>query len=227
MEGQVGSSEARAKAISRVLGPMQREILDVLEANLPEGYSPVGELKVALGRDRSNTRRAIRGLMRRGLVEEAQDEMGNRLIRLTDFGVLVSGAPLSIPKESATYPSRVWERWRPTVGRRPADGTSIRQNVLGIPSPSGSRAPGSIEQRILAVLRERSRPLDVSSKASEMYFRRVGRSGAPPTLCLANTSQGWSSFIDYRLRVQGLCRIVDMGFRVDLCLEAKIRSARF
>jgi len=139
--------------VSRGLGPVQLKILDVLGENLPEGALIVGELNAALGGDRSNTRRAVRGLLRRDLVEEVEDAEGHKPIRLTNFGVLFSMPPPAISTKSPTYRSKEWERRHPTVGRRP-DRAPAKQNLSGSSSPPRVRAPGSIERLILGVLWE-------------------------------------------------------------------------
>jgi len=77
--------------VSRGLGSLQRGICESLAA--AEGHElPLRELRCRLGEpDRSNLRRAIRGLLERNLVEEShsgRSSGGGRRLALTPSGLL-------------------------------------------------------------------------------------------------------------------------------------------
>jgi DNA-binding MarR family transcriptional regulator len=73
--------------VSRGIGKVQREALAALwDRAKSEGIAggmPLAELKRCIGADRSNSRRAIRGLIERGLVVEVTAEEGERRVALT------------------------------------------------------------------------------------------------------------------------------------------------
>jgi hypothetical protein len=75
--------------VSRGIGNVQREVVAVLWDQAKSrgpgiaGGMPLGLLKRAVDTDRSNARRAIRGLMDRGLLEEITGEEGERRVKLT------------------------------------------------------------------------------------------------------------------------------------------------
>jgi hypothetical protein len=73
--------------VSRGLGKLQHEVYEALFA--AEGHElPLRELRHQLGDpDRSNLRRAIRGLLERELVEEFHSGEGRR-VKLTFWGAL-------------------------------------------------------------------------------------------------------------------------------------------
>ena len=72
--------------MSRGLGALQRAAMLCLW-NRGGHRAPLSELKREVGGDRSNTRRAIRGLLDRGLVEERAGENGAALVALTGGAV--------------------------------------------------------------------------------------------------------------------------------------------
>jgi len=71
----------------RSLGPNQRSVLYVLwkYADPVDEGLPVGTVKAIVGGDRSNTRRAIRTLLRRGELEESEGGKRVRLSRSAAF----------------------------------------------------------------------------------------------------------------------------------------------
>lgn len=70
---------------------MQRQVMDVIydKQEGSEGLD-VSDLNRILGGDRSNTRRAVRGLVRRGMVSEVSNTGGERSVLLTQEGWLIS-----------------------------------------------------------------------------------------------------------------------------------------
>jgi hypothetical protein len=77
--------------MSRGLGILQRRVCEALYA--ADGREPpLRELRLRLGEpDRSNLRRAIRGLLERGIVEEFESAGGLR-VKLTYWGYVSAGA---------------------------------------------------------------------------------------------------------------------------------------
>jgi hypothetical protein len=78
--------------MSRGIGKTQREAMlcvwDLAKLEGVAGGMPLAELKRCISTDRSNARRAIRGLIARDLLEEVRDEEGVRRARLTSDGHL-------------------------------------------------------------------------------------------------------------------------------------------
>jgi hypothetical protein len=160
--------------MSRGLGALQRRACEVLYA--AEGHQlPLRELRRQLGEpDRSNLRRAIRGLLRRGLVEVPRSE-GGRRVGLTSSGLLRMRPPpvrdLQRPPIHIVGPS-LRERLRALVeageeeerrrqeaevAASPAIGPSRDGNEHG----SGRRRPqGPTQNRVLYVLWKYADPVD-------------------------------------------------------------------
>ena len=99
---------------------MQRRICDVLYAS-ENGELPLRELRRRLGEpDRSNVRRAIRGLLEREIVEESGSG-GQRRVSLTVWGYIGLSMRPGFPeggRTSGTGPDQ--------TGRAPQDGSKRR-----------------------------------------------------------------------------------------------------
>ncbi len=134
--------------ISRGLGDLQRRICEALDA--ADGREPsLRELRRRLGDpDRSNLRRAIRGLLEREIVEEFESG-GERRVKLAYWASLSAGAG---PDDH--HGSGVEDRFR--------RGKSVKGTRWFAPGHRHVpiRSLGRGQRRILAVLRERSDPLD-------------------------------------------------------------------
>jgi DNA-binding MarR family transcriptional regulator len=149
--------------VSRGLGPAQWRVLKVLEENKNEGL-PVRELKSRMGRDRSNARRTIRGLLKRGFVEEIEPN-GERRLRLTLQGRLRAAYPL--PKKQPS-PLAEYRRERREI-RRAMTEERARREADAAKGPlwfryqyrfARRRLPGPAQKRILAALWEYADPVD-------------------------------------------------------------------
>lgn len=126
--------------MSRGIGTTQRKaILALCDQAKPEGIAKgpgirLTDLKRAIGTDRSNARRAIRGLADRGLVKEVVGEEGERRVKLT------SGARLALvlagiedkPLALSDVPSR------------PFDLDAVYDQVDALLDPHGSAEPSWI-----------------------------------------------------------------------------------
>ena len=78
--------------MSRGLGSLQHSVLSVLHEGAVNEGLPIGKLKSLVGGERANLRRAVRSLVRRGLLGEV--EVGRkRLVRLTSRGALMKMSP--------------------------------------------------------------------------------------------------------------------------------------
>jgi hypothetical protein len=151
--------------VSRGIGSTQREALLCLWHH-PEGAAggmPLGDLKRAISADRSNARRAIRGLLARGLVEEVRGDEGERRVRLTGgahVALFLSGyldqpltlsdvpsrplnlAEVVVPPAEIDIPSAdtVWESHNPMSLRlphessRPPSDLPVNDNTPGAPA---------------------------------------------------------------------------------------------
>lgn len=85
--------------MSRGHGAIQRRVVDLLSADeqvLREGLPPEA-LRPVLGNDRSNRRRVIQSLIRRGDVEEIYDESGERRLKLHGMTALQALVRLRYP----------------------------------------------------------------------------------------------------------------------------------
>ncbi len=78
--------------MSRGLGGLQRRVCEVLYVD-GDGELPLRELRRRLGDhpDRSNLRRAIRGLLERGMVEEQSDPGGEQRVALEVWTYIAMG----------------------------------------------------------------------------------------------------------------------------------------
>jgi hypothetical protein len=87
--------------MSRGLGPVQKQILAVLAQGIEGEFAALETtyLKVKVGGDRSNLRRAIRGLLARDLIEE-RTENGRCY-----YGLNLWGWISAVPLDPATAPS--------------------------------------------------------------------------------------------------------------------------
>ena len=160
--------------MSRGLGILQRRVCEVLYA--AAGHQlPLRELRRQLGEpDRSNLRRAIRGLLRRGLVEVPRSE-GGRRVGLTSSGLLRMRPPpvryLQRPPIHFVGPS-LTERLRAILEageeerRRQEAEEAAASSAVG-PSRDGNehslgrrRAPGPTQNRVLCVLWKYADPVD-------------------------------------------------------------------
>jgi hypothetical protein len=123
--------------VSRGAGRAQRRALHALwndEGRRAAGM-PLAEVRRAIGADRSNARRAIRGLVERGLIVEVTDDEGVRRVKLTG-GALLAFVVAQRGAEPLT-PERV--PGRPlNLDREPLDGNPLS---LGIPLESSPAAP--------------------------------------------------------------------------------------
>lgn len=155
--------------MSKGLGPVQRRVLETLnEAPANEGL-PVAGLKARVGVDRSNTRRAVRALALRGLVEEAT--VGSeRRVRLTFWGAMVM-SPLPEPEDPRAELKALKAKWAEEGRRRALERERAREEArleaLAEPFWYGyapqivrRRRPGPTQRTILAVLWEHADPLD-------------------------------------------------------------------
>ena len=159
--------------MSRGLGALQRNILDTLDG--AEGRElPVRELRRRLqGFNRSNTRRAVRGLLCRGLLEEIGEGVGSRL-SVTFSGALVASYVLSRPpyKRTEKQPDclkelrrKYDELWAWVVECR-REARRLRQEKralfpvwVGYPYRP-ARSPGHTQRKYIRVLWEHADPLD-------------------------------------------------------------------
>ena len=164
--------------MGRGLGPVQRRTLAALYEGTYEGGLPVGELKIRVGGDESNLRRAVRRLERRGLVEEHADG-GERRVRLTlpgasramleaMLGAMRHKKPEDDPPadtegldarlEQAARALRLeMERAREEARLRALEGPFW---YGWAPRLARRRHPGPVQRTILAVLYEFAQPLD-------------------------------------------------------------------
>jgi hypothetical protein len=159
--------------MSRGLGALQRRTCEVLYA--AEGHQlPLRELRSRLGEpDRSNLRRAIRGLLRRGLVEVPRSD-GERCVGLTSSGLLRMRPPpvrdLQRPPIHFVGPS-LRERLRAILEageeeRRRQEAEVAASLAIG-PSRDGNehgsgrrRTQGPTQNRVLYVLWKYAEPVD-------------------------------------------------------------------
>ena len=170
--------------MSRGLGPLQRDTLAVLYA--PEDRElPVRELHRRLGDpDRSNTRRAVRGLLRRELVQEVEAGEGSRL-SITFYGQVVADALLHPPDEwYDEQPDFLKElrrqhdelrRW--VVECRHEERHLREEKRAMFPVWMGYdyrpvRSPGPTQRKVIRLLWEHSDPLDAGLPVK--VVKRVG-----------------------------------------------------
>ena len=132
--------------MSRGLGVLQRRVCEVLYA-ADDHEPPLRELRRRLGDpDRSNLRRAIRGLLERGIVEESSRD-GERRAALTDWGHAVTAAV------SRTAP-RPGDKFRAYRGESAGGVHWFGYEHL----PARERSPGETQRAVLAALRGEAGP---------------------------------------------------------------------
>jgi hypothetical protein len=132
--------------VSRGLGILQRRVCEALEGTEDQEL-PLRELRRRLGDpDRSNVRRAIRGLLAREMVKEIFRE-GERCVELTFWGYTVAGArSRELPRPG--HALRVWR------GESAGD-----VHWFGhVHAPLRDRPPGGTQLAVLAALREDAGP---------------------------------------------------------------------
>jgi DNA-binding MarR family transcriptional regulator len=162
--------------VSRGLGSLQRGVCETLAA--AEGHElPLRELRLRLGEpDRSNLRRAIRGLLKRGLVEELRSGGGRRLA-LTPRGLLRMRPPrpvhfLNRPRVSIRARLReelraLEDAWEEEESRRLETEAATSASTAAGPGEGGhehgsgcGRPPGPTQKRVLYVLWKYADPVD-------------------------------------------------------------------
>jgi hypothetical protein len=165
--------------VSRGLGSLQRGICESLAA--AEGHElPLRELRRRLGEpDRSNLRRAIRGLLERSLVEEShsgRSSGGGRRLTLTPSGLLRMRPPPVHPlyRPRMSIRARLREELRALQNaREEEERRRLETEAAASPStaagPSGvdhefisgrGRSPGPNQRSVLYVLWKYADPVD-------------------------------------------------------------------
>jgi hypothetical protein len=141
---------------------LQRHVHDVLYG--AEGHElPLRELRRRLGEpDRSNLRRAIRGLLRRGLVEESHVG-GERSIKLTFWGALSAHPLPKIPRRPrVSIHTQVREEMRKLQEARKEERRRLEAEGprwIGYEHRFVRNRPlGQTQMRVLSVLCEHSDP---------------------------------------------------------------------
>ena len=134
--------------MSRGLGGLQRRVCEALEEAEGNGL-PLRELRRRLGDpDRSNLRRAIRGLLERGIVEEFESG-GELRVKLTYWCYVSAGAR----PEEVLRPGEAVRVWRGSTD----EGTQW----FGYEHLAARRRPlGESQRLVLAALRENADPLE-------------------------------------------------------------------
>jgi hypothetical protein len=126
--------------VSRGLGVLQRGICEVLYA-AEDNKLPLRDLRRRLGEpDRSNLRRAIRGLMEREIVAESRLG-GKRHVVLTFWGCGYVGFLLAARRRPAGFEIKTAEARRVVVGR--PGKRSIPGGMRGMPRGVGRSAPSA------------------------------------------------------------------------------------
>jgi predicted transcriptional regulator len=170
--------------VSRGLGSLQRNVLAVLEAT-EGGELAMRELHQRLGGpDRSNTRRAVRGLLRRGFVEKIREGVGSRL-SITFSGELAASYALyrasdewaDEQPDSIKELRRKYDEFRGWVIECRREERRLRDEKRALfPRWVGYpyrpvRSPGDTQRTIIAVLWEYSDPLDAG--LSVLALKRI------------------------------------------------------
>ena len=146
--------------MSRGLGDLQRRVCEVLYA-ASDGELPLRELRRRLGdSDRSNLRRALRGLLDRGIVEET-GPAGEPRVALTFWGHAFASASKGAGADAVLRPGdtrRVW-RGESTGG----------VHWFGFEHlPVRDRPLGGTQLHVLAALRESASPPEGGLPAAEV-----------------------------------------------------------
>jgi hypothetical protein len=146
--------------MSRGLGSLQRRIREVLYA-AEDQELPLGELRRRLGEpDRSNLRRAIRGLLEHEVVEESLSS-GERRVALTVFGYIGAGLSLVPPRRPPVSPNTALgeaQRWlrEATTAEAAARPRWVRRARRFV----RWRLPGETQRRVIFVLQEYAEPVE-------------------------------------------------------------------
>ena len=168
--------------MSRGLGLGQRHVLEVLNEVPVNGCLSVTELNTRVAADRSNTRRIVRTLLQRGLVEEAIVE-GERRVRLTFRGTLKVMPPLpEVPDTRAEL-----RAWRKAEDRRRAASKQKRARQAAARGQARSRRArrprrrlrlGQTQKLVLSVL---AQGIDGEFRALETSYLKslVAAQGGP------------------------------------------------
>jgi hypothetical protein len=153
--------------VSRGLGILQRRVCEVLYA--AEGHElPLRELRRQLGEpDRSNLRCGIRGLLKRGLVEELRSEEERR-VKLSFSGIIFANPLPEIPRRSrVSLRTKLREERRALREARAEERRRLEAEAGKGPRWIGyehrfvrRRFPGPTQTRILSVLWEYADPVD-------------------------------------------------------------------
>lgn len=152
--------------MSRGLGGLQRRVCEVLHA-AGDGELPLRELRRRLGDpDRSNLRRAIRGLLERGIVEEEVDPGGEQRVALEVWTYIAMGdrpAFLAVrpdpAKGGAGRPGGAAEDAPEPVRRRQLPGRPGRPGWFRYePSFARDRPLGETQRAILGALHRHAKP---------------------------------------------------------------------
>lgn len=153
--------------VSRGLGILQRRICEVLYA-IEGNELSLRDLRCQLGEpDRSNLRRGIRGLLKRGLLEELR--VGEqRRVKLSFWGVIFAHSPPRIPRRSRVSPHtklrremRMLEEAREEEQRRLETEVGKGSRWIGYEHRFVRRRhPGQTQLRILSALWEYADPLN-------------------------------------------------------------------
>jgi predicted transcriptional regulator len=147
------------------LGPLQHRVCDVIDA-AEDQEVPLRELRRRLGEpDRSNLRRAIRGLLERGiLVEFFRREEPHVAFAVKDyFGISMwpaSGNPTAFADTGNSENERaVRKEWPVSASRRPSVRAARKQRCVRYEHRFvRNRALGETQMRVLAALQESSEP---------------------------------------------------------------------
>ena len=142
---------------------MQRQVREVLCAAGGEEL-PLRELRRRLGEpDRSNLRRALRGLLEREIVEESCSE-GERRVALTFFGSMGASGIVDSPEGLSASRTASREKGRatetgPKAGRRRLQATAGGPGWFGHEHRFERNRPlGETQRLVLRALRENAEP---------------------------------------------------------------------
>ncbi len=201
--------------MSRGLGPLQHRICNVLH-DAEDQQLPLRELRRRLGEpDRSNLRRAIRGLLEREIIEESNSG-GEPHVALTVWGYIGTSIRLDSPRDSSTSiiagdreDERVVVREGPdAVRRRPKVGATRRPAWVRYEHRFVRNRPlGEQQRRILRVLQEsidpRERGLPVTVVKEMVGADRSNARRAIRTLLLRGLLEESADGRRIRLSLQG------------------------
>ena len=152
--------------MSRGLGPLQHRIYDIID-DAEDQELPLRDLRRRLGEpDRSNLRRAIRGLLKRGILEEfsrgGEPHVG--FVIKGYFGPRARPASSGGPPAFAGGGNREKERpvrreWPETASRRPRVRATRKQRWVRYEHRFVRNRPlGETQRRVLGALQESSEP---------------------------------------------------------------------